>query len=56
MKEAKTNNKDNIILAVDSINIHPSIKLSKIKKLVRFFASKLTAATKAYGNMLYAQL
>ena len=34
------------IASVGAINMYPSIKLSTIKKSVKFFAKKITAATK----------
>ena len=34
-----------MIASVDAINMCPSVKLSRIKKLLRFFARKFTAAT-----------
>ena len=39
------------IASVDAINMYPSIKLSIIKKSVRFFAIKLTATTKKIINL-----
>ena len=38
-------------VSVDSINMYPSLKLSTIRKAVRFFARKLTAATKKTINL-----
>ena len=35
-----------LIASVDAVNIHPSIKLSTIRKAVIFFSIKLTASTK----------
>ena len=39
------------IASVDTINIYPYIKISIIRKAVRFFARKLTAATKKTINL-----
>ena len=39
------------IASVDAINMYPSIKISTIKKAVRFFARKLIAATKKTINL-----
>ena len=39
------------ISSVDAINMYPSIKLSTIRKAVRFFAIKLIAATKKTINL-----
>ena len=39
------------ISSVDAINIYPSIKILTIKKVVRLFARKLTAATKKTINL-----
>ena len=39
------------IASVDAINMYPSIKLAKIRKKVRFFTTKLTAATKKTINL-----
>ena len=41
-----------IIASVDAINIYPSIKLSKTKRSVRFFARKITAATNKTINLI----
>ena len=40
-----------MIASVDAINMYPSIKLSTIKKAVRFFARTLTTATKITINL-----
>ena len=39
------------IASVENINMYPSIKLSTIRNVVRFFARKLTAATKKIINL-----
>ena len=39
------------IASVDATNMYPSVKLSTIKKSVRFFTRKLTAATKKTINL-----
>ena len=40
-----------IVASFDAINMYPSIKLSTIKKAVRFFARKITAATNKTINI-----
>ena len=40
-----------MISPVEAINMYPSIKISKIKKAVIFFARKLTAATNKTINI-----
>ena len=45
-------NRDKVTIAsVDAITMYPSIKLATIKYTVRFFARKLTAATKKTINL-----
>ena len=39
------------IASVDAINMYSSIKLATIRKVERFFARKLTAATKKIINL-----
>ena len=39
------------IASVDAINMYPYIKLATIRKSVRFFARKITAATKKTINL-----
>ena len=36
---------------MDAINMYPSVKLTTIKKAVRFFARKLTSETKKTNNL-----
>ena len=51
MEELEIKRDEVKIASVDSINMYPLIKPSTIKKAVRFFASKLTAATKKNINL-----
>ena len=51
LKELKINRDEATIALVDAIKICLSIKLSKIKKEVRLFVRKLTAATKKTINL-----
>ena len=37
--------------SVDDVNMYPSIKLTTIRKVVRFFSRKITAATKKTKNI-----
>ena len=46
LEELKIKRDEVTIASVDAINMYPSIKISTIKKAVRFFARKLTAAPK----------
>ena len=39
------------ISSIDAITMYPSIKISTIKKAVRFFAKKLTTATQKTINL-----
>ena len=39
------------VVSVDCVNIYPSIKLATIRKAVRFFSRRLTAATKNTINL-----
>ena len=39
------------VVSVDCVNIYPSIKLATIRKAVRFFSRRLTAATKNKINL-----
>ena len=51
LEELEVKRDEVTIASVDSINMYPSIKLSKIKNSVRFFARKLTAATNKIINL-----
>ena len=51
LEELKINRDEVKIASVDAINMYPSIKLSTIKKEVRLFARKITAATKKIINL-----
>ena len=51
LKELKINRDEVTIASVDAINMYPSIKLVTIRKLVRFYTRKLTAATKKTINL-----
>ena len=45
-------NRDKVMIdSVDTINVFSSIKLSTIKKSVRYFSRKFTAATKKNTNL-----
>ena len=51
LEELKLKRGEVTIAPVDAINMHPSIKMSTIKKSVRFFARTLTAATNKTINL-----
>ena len=51
LEELEVKRDEVMIASVDAINMYPSIKLSTIKKSVRFFAIKLTATTKKTINL-----
>ena len=51
LEELKIKRDEVTISSVDAINMYPSIKLSTIRKAVRFFARKLTAATEKNINL-----
>ena len=51
MEEKKLVREEVTIVSVDGINMYPSIKLTTIKKAVRFFARTLTTATKKTINI-----
>ena len=51
LEKLKVNREEVIIASVDAINIYPSIKISTIRKAVRYFARKLTAETKNTINL-----
>ena len=51
LEELKINRDKVKITPVDAINMYPSIKLSKIRKAVRLFSRKITAATKKTINI-----
>ena len=54
LEELKIKRDEVTIASVDDINMYMSIKLSTIKKVVNFFARKLTASTsKAINRCLY---
>ena len=46
LEELKVKRDEVTISSVGTINMYPSIKLSKMKRAIRFFARKLTTATK----------
>ena len=47
----KINRDEGTIASVNAINMYLSIKLATIRKAVRFFARKITAATKKTINL-----
>ena len=51
LEEMKINRDKVKIASVDVINMYPSIKISTIRKAVKFFARKITAATKKTINL-----
>ena len=51
LEEKKLVREEVTIASVDAINMYPSIKLSSIKKAVRFFARTLTTETKKTINI-----
>ena len=51
LKELELKRDKTTITSVDSFNMQPSIKLSTIKKAVRFFARKLIVSTKKTINL-----
>ena len=51
LEEKKLVREEVMIVSVNAINMYPSIKLSTIKKVVRFFARTLTTATKKTINL-----
>ena len=51
IEELKIKRDGATIVSVDAINMYPSIKLSTIKKVVIFFAMKVTTATKKNINL-----
>ena len=50
LEEFKINRYEVTIKSVDAINMYPSTKLATTRKVVRFFARKLTAETKKTIN------
>ena len=51
LEELEVKRDEVTIASVDAINMYPLIKISTIKKAVRFFARKITAATKKTINL-----
>ena len=51
LEELKIKRYEVTISSVDAINMYPLIKISKIRKVVRLFARKLTAATNKTINL-----